>query len=223
MSQPFSGVPDPGTPRPFKRSIQPGVVQNAMQRAMSRVRPFSENALRSAKRYGNDAVRGARRQAEELQRRVRRNPRGFGVAGAAVAVTLVGAIALSATGASRSLCPPASDGKKAAFNLLMDPIPPAKAGGEIEIHYDICGLPSGAPYSGRIRLLHQKPSGKKKGAKPKPVVVTFKNESDGPATRREQELKLASVKPGGYTLELSVADKQGRERKQVQKVWIKKP
>ena len=206
MSQPFSGIPDPGTPRPFKRSIQPGVIQGAVRGALRKVRPYSAEALRDMKRYG-----------KELWLRGRRNPRAFGLAGGAVALTLLGAYALSATGAGRSLCPAASNGK-AAFLLLMDPVPPAAAGEEIEIHYDVCGLPSGTPYSGRVRL-SQKSTIVKKA--PKPLTVTFHDKVNGPATRREQEVELGSTRPGPYTLELSVADNQGRERKRVQKVLIK--
>jgi hypothetical protein len=82
-------------------------------------------------------------------------------------------------------------------------------------------LPSGTPYLGRVRLAQQRAGGKKKSAKPKPLVVSFKDRVDGVATRRQQELDLASTKPGAYTLELSVADNRGRERKRVQKVLIK--
>jgi hypothetical protein len=52
-------------------------------------------------------------------------------------------------------------------------------------------------------------------------VVAFKDKVDGPATRRSQELALGKTKPGTYTIELSVVDNQGRERKRFQKVRIK--
>jgi hypothetical protein len=137
-----------------------------------------------------------------------------------VALTLVGAYALSATGAGRSLCPAAGDGKTPPFLLLMDAVPPAGAGAEIEVHYDVCGLSSRTPYKGRIQLSQQK-VGRKKAAKAKLLVVSFQDKVDGPATRREREVELGPVKPGAYTLELSVVDNQGRERKKVQKVLIK--
>jgi hypothetical protein len=138
--------------------------------------------------------------------------------GGAVALTLVGAFALNASGAGRSLCPPASDGKTPPFLLLMDPVSPVPAGSGLEIHYDVCGLASGTPYRGRVRLAQVK----KGSAKPKPLVVSFKDQADGVATRREQELDLTSTKPGAYTLELSVADSKGRERKRVQKVLVRR-
>jgi hypothetical protein len=62
---------------------------------------------------------------------------------------------------------------------------------------------------------------KKLAIKRKPVVVTFRDQADGLATRRRQELNLGSSKPGAYSLELSVTDNQGRERKKVQKLVIK--
>jgi hypothetical protein len=212
MSQPFSGMPNPGAPRPFKRRFQPHVVQETV-RALLR---GAQEGLRRAQRYGGD-----------LWLRGKRNPRTFGLIGAAVALTLVGAYALSASGAERSLCPPAGKASRKAprFHVLMDPVPGAAAGSEVEIHYDVCGLASGTPYRGRVQLSQQQPAGKKKkkkgSAKPRPLVVTFQDKVDGPATRRHQPLALGSTRPGAYTLELSVVDNQGRERKRLQKVVIK--
>jgi hypothetical protein len=215
MSQPLSGIPDPGTPRPFKRSIQPGVVQNALQTAAGKVRPYSRELLRKAQRQGENAWRRGKRSGQDLWLKGKRNPRAVALGSAAVVATMVGAIALSATG--RSMCPPVPGGKAAPFLLMMARVAAASAGGEIEIHYDVCGLPSWAPYSGRVQLSRVKPVGKKK---PKPIVVNFQSKVDGLATRREHELQLGATKPGAYTLELLVIDKQGRERKKVQKVVI---
>jgi hypothetical protein len=53
------------------------------------------------------------------------------------------------------------------------------------------------------------------------MVVSFKDRADGMATRRHEQLELGSTKPGAYTLELSIADKRGRERKRVQKVLVR--
>jgi hypothetical protein len=75
-----------------------------------------------------------------------------------------------------------------------------------------------------VKLTQQKPTGKKKkkkSANPKPLVVSFKDQVDGVATRRYQQLDLGAMRPGAYTLELTIADKQGRERKRMQKVLIK--
>jgi hypothetical protein len=221
MSNPFSGIPDPETPRPVRRRFQPGLVQEALRALQETLRPAlpaAQKALWRAQWATKEALRRARRHGEDLWRQAKRRPRTAGVIGGAVALTLVGAIAVSASGAGRSLCPPTNNGKAPKFALLMDPVPHVAAGSEMEIHYDVCGLRSGTPYRGRVRLTAQ---GKKWSAKPKPLVVSFKDQVDGVATRRHQQLDLASIKPGAYTLELSVADKQGRERKRVQKVLIK--
>jgi hypothetical protein len=188
-----------------------------MQESFRTALPVAERALQRAKWGAKDAFRRAQRQGEDLWLRGKRNPRTLGVIGGAVGLTLVGAIALSASGAGRSLCPPASDGKTPKFLLLMDPVAQVAAGSEVEIHYDVCGLPSGAAYRGRVRLVQVK----KGSAKPKPLMVSFKDQVDGVATRRHQQLNLGSTRPGTYTLELSIADKQGRERKRVQKVLVK--
>jgi len=213
MSQPFSRLPDPGAPRPFKRRLQPQMIQDALR-----------FALRAAQEY----AREARHYGEDLWRRGKRHPRALGIAGVAVGVTLVGAYALNAMGTGRSLCSAAesraSKSKAPSFQVLMDPVPQAAAGSELEIHYDVCGLRSGTPYRGRVQLTQQQaPSKKKKkgSAKPRSLVVTFQDKADGVATRRSQELELGATKPGAYTLELSVTDNRGRERKQLQKVVIK--
>jgi hypothetical protein len=220
MSNPFSGIPDPGTPPPIRRRVQPTPVQDALRAMRNTLRmamPKAQGVLRRAQWAAKDELRRAQRYGDDLWRGAKRNPRTAGVMGGAVALTLVGAFALSASGAGRSLCPPASDRKTPPFLLLTDPVPPVAAGSAVEIHYDVCGLPSGTPYRGRVRLTPVK----KGSAKAKPLVVSFKDQVDGVATRREQELDLASTKPGTYTLELSVADSKGRERTRVQKVVVK--
>ena len=200
MSQPFSGMPDPGIPRPFRRRFQSGVIQEGLR-----------SGLRKAQRYG-----------EDLWLRGKRNPRRFALVAGALAVTLVGAYALSASG-PKSLCsgPGETNRKPLPFVLLMDPVPHPAAGSELEIHYDVCGLPSSTPYRGELRLSQHGGVGKKKSAKPRPLVVTFHDRVDGVATRRSQQLALGPTKPGAYTLELSVVDNQGRERKRLQKVLVK--
>jgi hypothetical protein len=206
MSQPLSGVPDPGAPRPFRRRFQPGVIQEGFRRG-----------LRKAQRYGEDLWR----HGEDLWRRGKRNPRAFAIVGGAVAVTLVGAYALSASG-TKSLCPGPGEAnrKSLPFVLLMDPVPHPAAGSELEIHYDVCGLPSSTPYRGELRLSQHTGGGKKKSAKLRPLVITFHDRVDGVATRRSQQLALGHTRPGAYTLELSVIDNQGRERKRLQKVQV---
>jgi hypothetical protein len=200
MSQPFSGAPDPGASR-FKRRFQPGVIQEGFRRG-----------LRKAQRYG-----------EDLWLKAKRNPRPFAIGGSAVALLAIGGYALMAAGPGPSLCRSAGEQvRKGAFVLLMDPVPHPAARSQLEIHYDICGLPSRAPYRGQVRLSPQTVSKKKKGSpKLKPMVITFHDQADGLATRRTQPLALGSTKPGTYTLELSVVDSQGRERKRVQKLLIK--
>lgn len=211
MSQPFSGIPSPGSPSPFKRRAQP----NALQESVSK-------ALKSAQQLGGRALREARMYGQTLWQRGRRRPRTVGLVGAGIVVTLVGAYALSAS--SRSLCPPVGEAKTARFLLLMDPVPHQVAGSDMIIDYDVCGLKSGTPYRGKVKLTQQvATSNKKKKTPPKPksLVVTFQDEVDGVASRHSQELKLGATKPGTYTLELSVIDNLGRERKRLQKVQVK--
>ena len=236
MSDPFSEMP--GMPRPTRRRFEPGLVQEALRALRDTLGPAGSKAQAALRRAARSAMEGFRRtqrlamkgfrraeqHGQDLWRRGQRQPRVVGSIAAAVALTLVGAYALNASG--RSLCPPVSKGKSPKFHVLMDPVPQAAAGSEVEINYDVCGLASGSAYSGRVRLFQQEQrtagKKKKKSAKPTPLVLSFQDRVDGPATRREQELKLGSTKPGTYTLELTVTDSKGRERKKVQKVVVKR-
>ena len=206
MTQPNFRVPDPEISRPFKRRLQPLGIQPAFR----------------------DGWRVVRRRGEDLWRWARRRPRTLGMAGGAAALTLLGAYSVSASGIGRSACRSAVEGKAssakgtkgAGFRLLMDPVAGAVTGSDLEIHYDVCGLSSGTAYRGRVQLAQQR-TGKKRSARPKPVVVSFQDKADGVATRRHQEVELGKLKPGAYVLELSVVDNRGRERKQVQKIQLK--
>ncbi len=233
MSDPFSEMP--GMPRPTRRRFEPGLVQEGLRALKDTLRPAASKAQAALRRAARSAMEGFRRtqrlamkgfqraqqHGRDLWRQGQRKPRIVGAIAAAVALTLVGAYALNASG--RSLCPPVSKGKTPKFHVLMDAVPQATAGSEVEINYDVCGLASGSTYSGRVRLIQQQQrtaGKKKKTAKPTSLVVSFKDRVDGPASRREQELKLGSTKPGTYTLELIVTDSKGRERKKVQKMVV---
>jgi hypothetical protein len=225
MSNPLSGIPDPENSRPVRRRFQPspvrealGEMKEALQTRLRRIQPTLQRMQHRAK----DASRRAQRYGQDLWFRGKRNPRRLGLAGGAAALTLAGAYAVSASMANKSLCPPGTSGKAPKFMVLMDSIPQAAAGSKLEIQYEVCGLASGTPYRGKVRLVQQQRTiAKKKSAPAKPLVVSFKKRSQGLATRGEQQVNLGSTKPGKYTLELVVADNKGRERKRVQKVVVK--
>jgi len=226
MSNPLSGIPDPENSRPVRRRFQPspvreafGEMKDALQARLRRIPPTLERMRHRAE----DASRRAQRYGQDLWRRGKRNPRRFGLAGGAAALTLVGAYAVSASMANRSLCPSGANGKAPKFLVLMDSIPQAAAGSKLEIQYEVCGLSSGTPYRGKVRLVQQqKTIAKKKSAAVKPLAVRFKDRSQGLATRGEQQVSLGSTRPGKYTLELVIVDAKGRERKRVQKIIVKR-
>ena len=221
MTTPFSGVPDPGFPRWSRRSLHRGAARETLQRAGRAARRCSQNLGRYTKDLG--------RHSKDLWQRGKRNPRTLALVGGAVALTLVGAYTLNASGVGPSLCPVppqtsspnAKPQKPMRFSVLMDPIAHPAAGSELEIYYDVCGLPSGTPYRGRVQLIQQRSGGKKRSAKPKPVVFTFQDKADGLGTRRREEFELGSVPAGAYTIQLSVADNKGRERTRLQKIRLK--
>jgi len=235
MSDPSSGIPDPGMPRPTRRRFEPGLIEQALRALRETLKPAlrkTQHGLRGTWQASGEALHRTKRTSKSVFQRAQRygthvwlhrkgSPRTLGLIGAGVALTLVGAYTLSATMDERSMCPPAAAGKPLKFLVLMDTVAHASAGSDLDLRYDICGLASGTPYRGKVRFAAQRPGGKK--LKPKPVVqvVSFKDQVGGVATRRRQLLSLASTKPGTYTLELSVADNKGRERKQVQKVVVR--
>src|SRR5215217_2194436 len=207
MSQPFR-MPEPEIPRPFKRRFQPDAFQQGVR----------------------SAWRGLRRHSEDVWRKAKRHPRTLGMIGGAVGLTVVGAYTLSASGVGRSMCRSALEasasqakGAEAArFLLLMDKVAGPVTESALEIHYDVCGLPSGTAYRGRVQVAAPRTiTGKKRTARPKPLVVSFQDKVDGVATRRQREVELGKLKPGAYTLELTVTDSRGRERKRLQKIQIK--
>ncbi len=219
MTQPFLRIPEPEVPRPFKRRFQP----NGMQLAL-------RDGWNQARRKGGELWRSGKRQGTEIWRRGKRHPRILGMIGGAAALTLVGGYTLSATGSGRSLCASAletgSSGSKKIktprFLVLMEPVGAAAAGSDIEVRYDVCGLPSGTAYRGRLEITQQRVAkNKKSSAKPKTLIVNFKDEVEGVASRREREVELRNLKPGAYTVQLSVVDGRGRERKTQQRMQLK--
>ncbi|HJR17338.1 MAG TPA: hypothetical protein VJ808_10835 [Gemmatimonadales bacterium] len=192
-------------------------MKDALQARLRRIQP----TLRRMQRGANDARHRAQRYTLDLWLRGKRNPRRLGIGGGAVALTLVTAYAVSASIADQSLCPSGTHGKPPKFLVLMDSIPQAAAGSKLDIQYEVCGLASGTPYRGKVRLVQQQRTiAKKKSAASKPLVISFKDRSQGLATRGNQQVSLGSTKPGKYTLELVVADNKGRERKRVQKIIV---
>jgi hypothetical protein len=227
MTQPFLRTSEPEIPRPFKRRFQPNGMQFSMRDTWNRVRRHGADVWRSGKRHGAELWRSGKRHGVELWRQGKRHPRIIGMIGGAAALTLVGGYTLSATGSGRSLCATAletgSSGSKKAktprFLVLMEPVGAAAAGSDLEVRYDVCGLPSGSAYRGRLQITQQRVA-KKGSAKPKTLMVNFKDEVDGVATRREREVELRNLKPGAYTLEITVTDARGRERKSLQKIRV---
>jgi hypothetical protein len=220
MTQPFSGIPDPGSPRWSRRSLRQGALGDALQRARREARRYSQDLGRYSQDLG--------RYSKDLWQRGKRNPRMLALIGGAVTLTLVGAYTLNASGVGPSLCPVprqlssanSQPQKAARFAVLMDPVAHPVAESELEIYYDVCGLPAGTPYLGRVQL-QQRTAGKKSSAKPKPLIFTFQDKADGLGTRRREEFELGSTAPGAYTVELAVVDSQGRERKTLQKIRLK--
>ena len=152
----------------------------------------------------------------------KRRPRAVAIGGI-IAMVLMVAYTGGSAGSSRSLCPPPSAAGSTGqpeFLLLMDPVSQQEQGSTMTVSYDVCGLPDGTPYRGRLRLEKKEDFLKKVFDKSRPIVVTFDDQVDGVATRRSRKFELGTAQPGSYSLELSVRDNRGRARRRVQTVTL---
>src|ERR671910_2368904 len=113
MSSPLSGIPDPENSRPVRRRFQPspvrealGEMKEALQTRLRRIQPTVQRMQHRAK----DASRRAQRYSQDLWFRGKRNPRRFGLAGGAAALTLAGGDAVGAPLVAKTPPPPCGNG-----------------------------------------------------------------------------------------------------------------
>lgn len=116
----------------------------------------------------------------------------------------------------RSRCPQPGGTEAAGMTLLLDAPGTTRAGGDVEVYYDVCGLEKGAPYTARVTVTRNE-SGLKRlfGGSAGPVSATFDGSASGPRERRHESVELDGLPAGSYTLTVSVADERERRRTRV--------
>jgi serine/threonine protein kinase len=127
----------------------------------------------------------------------------------AVAVLTFSAFRMTAGAArSQSRCPTgvAMDGKR-PFGVLADSIGSTPQGGDVNVHFDVCGLSEGTPFKVRMSIVRD---GTRHSADR--MTASFDDTSVGIGTRRQHSLAIATLPAGNYHLTMIVTDDKGRRR-----------
>ena len=121
--------------------------------------------------------------------------------------------ALTAAPTLFSRCP-RLDGAAATKNLalMVDSITQQTSGGQLDVAYDVCGLPEGSPFMAEftLRKLDQNRLRRLVRATFKPVVISFADVSNGPRTRHHRMIPLAGIPEGQYAIDAAVTDRESR-------------
>jgi hypothetical protein len=144
------------------------------------------------------------------------------MAGAGLAASIMTYYALHFAIKHRSRCPVAAEqaggdsagatAKVRGFTVLVDGVGTRRQGSDIDVYYDVCGMPSGS-FKTRIAVVKQS-SGLQRllGGSVAPVVESYEETASTPAIRRHRTLSLGDMPPGTYSLAVVVTDAKGRRR-----------
>ncbi|GAC1686883.1 MAG: hypothetical protein NVS9B3_05350 [Gemmatimonadaceae bacterium] len=119
---------------------------------------------------------------------------------------------------ARAAIAPGADSVTASrsLSLLVDAVGAQTPGRALQLYYDVCGLPKGAPFSTRA-VVSRNESGLRRflGSSVSPVVMSFDETADGPSTRRHETLDIGELPSGSYGLDVVITDERGRRREKV--------
>jgi predicted Ser/Thr protein kinase len=98
--------------------------------------------------------------------------------------------------------------------LMVDSIGPQRAGAQMPVSYDVCGLARGAPYTTEftVRKVAQSRFRRIVGGTVKPTTVHLPDVAYSPRTRKRHAISLAGLPGGDYAVDVVVVD--GRSRRQ---------
>ena len=101
-----------------------------------------------------------------------------------------------------------------SWSVLVDPLEPAVTGGEIDLYYDVCGLPADGKFSSTVAITRNQSAVRRLfgGTGVEPISREYEMEGGSPAERRHRDIGLGSLPAGGYTVRVSIADDKGRTR-----------
>ena len=98
--------------------------------------------------------------------------------------------------------------------VTFNPLRSFKRSQEMDLYYEVEGLTAGTPYTVRVVVRKQGGGGglfkKLFGGGSAAISLKFQEQGAFPVGSSHRSLKLQTLKPGNYTLELTVEDGQGR-------------
>jgi hypothetical protein len=100
----------------------------------------------------------------------------------------------------------------ASFSVLVDRVKPRWTGSDLDVYYDVCGMPRG-DFKTRVTAAREA-SGLQRllGGTVQPVVAIWDETADKPAIRRHRTLEFSDMPAGTYRLQVVVTDARGRRR-----------
>jgi GWxTD domain-containing protein len=110
--------------------------------------------------------------------------------------------------------------RTAEDTVVFNPLLTFKKQDDMELYYEVEGLSAGTEYTVRIAVRKQGGGGgllrKVFGGGSAQISLKFEETASFPVTSTNRSLKLDKLKPGNYTLEVTVEDDQGRSDKRLQ-------
>ena len=110
--------------------------------------------------------------------------------------------------------------RTAEDTVAFNPLRTFKRKESMELYYEVEGLSAGTPYTVRIAVRKQGGGGgllkKVFGGGSAQISLKFEERGSFPVTSTNRSLKLDKLKPGNYSLEVTVEDAKGRSDKRVQ-------
>ena len=162
--------------------------------------------------------------------------RRFWLAVAVVAMSAVAArYAMHIAAMRRSRCPTLVDagtgttpndktrGRGRVFLILVDAIGTVRAGSDLDVYYDVCGLREGDAFAARVTIAKSDFGFRRFFGDPvAPVAVSFDETATGPATRWHRTVNSDEMPPGVYSLSVVVTDRAGRRREKSQQFQLER-
>ena len=96
--------------------------------------------------------------------------------------------------------------------VFFNPTNTYRPGTEMEVYYEVYGLPSGTEYRTQL-VVEKQGSGGLFGlfGKSKPISLSFTDRADGAATEVRRSIALDKLKPGRYELQLIITSPDGQK------------